>query len=372
MQQGQILLVTVTAVLGFAMAGLAVAIYQLIKQQGRLLMRLDQIERHLELDAGQAVERGTVAIQAGSPAGLPLGTALPDFRLSDLAGRPVSLAEFRGRRVLLVNWSARCGFCTQIAADLAGMEPDLERFGVQLLLVSRGPDEAEKELAEEHGLRCPILPLKGGEIEAFARLGTPAAYLLDEEGRVARPLAVGASQVPILARDAMPKGAGLRTRLPGERPLSESRIARDGLAPGTRAPAFELPEVRGGRASLEEHRGKKVLLVFSDPACGPCEQLAPHLTRLHDRHRNNGLDLLLVGRGSLEENRQKADEHGYEFPVAVQRRWDLSRQYGIFTTPVGFLIDENGVIAQGVARGTDEILALVPETPVAGKEVAHG
>ena len=180
---------------------------------------------------------------------------------------------------------------------------------------------------------------------------------------MAEPIAVGAEAVPALARRAAGGAAPRRTRLPGERPLSASRIEREGLAPGTPAPAFELPEVRGGTVSLAAHRGRKVLLVFSDPHCGPCEELAPHLVSLHERHRGNGLDLLLVGRGEAEENRRKAEEHGFTFPVLLQRRWEVSRQYGIFAAPVGFLIDENGVIAKRVAQGIDQILALAPNAP---------
>lgn len=358
--------------LGLVIAGLGAVLYQLIQQQGRLLLRLEQVEGRLGLDAGQGVDRGTVALQARNPAGLAVGTPLPDDRLPDLDGREVSLHSFLGRRVLLVHWSARCGFCEQIAPDLAAAAGDLERAGVVLLLVSHGPAAAERELVREHGLDCPILLLTGTGLAAFAHLGTPAAYLLDEEGRVAAPLALGADQVPALLREVLPReGAETRQRrLPGERPLSASRIERGGLKVGTPAPAFELPEVRGGTVSLAGHRGRKVLLVFSDPHCGPCDELAPHLARIHAEHRNNGLDLVLVGRGDPEENRRKAAAHGYEFPVALQRRWEVSRQYGIFAAPVGFLIDENGVIAKGVAMGVEEIVSLAQTSPADRTAVA--
>ena len=42
----------------------------------------------------------------------------------------------------------------------------------------------------------------------------------------------------------------------------------------------------------------------------------------------------------------------------LQEKWKLSKEYGIFATPVAFLIGENGVIAKDVAVGTDAILAL--------------
>lgn len=357
--------------LGLLTIGLGVVLYQLVKQQGRLLLRLEQVERRLGLDPEEGLESGTFTLSARSPGGLPVGTALPDFRLPDLHGREVALSAFRTKQVLLVHWSARCGFCEQIAPDLAELRDPLRKAGIELLLVSEDTATSERELAEAYGLDCPILLAGETPIEVFERLGTPAAYLLDGEGKIAKPLALGADRVIDLTRAVLSGGQRPQTRLPGERPLSESRIERNGLKPGTPAPVFELPEVRGGTVSLAAHRGKKVLLVFSDPHCGPCDALAPHLSRLHEEHRNNGLDLLLVGRGDPEENRKKAEAHGYEFPVVLQRRWEVSKQYGIFATPVGFLIDEEGVIAKDVATGVDEILALAPRMP-AGKEVPHG
>jgi peroxiredoxin len=69
----------------------------------------------------------------------------------------------------------------------------------------------------------------------------------------------------------------------------------------------------------------------------------------------------MVTRGDLEENRSKADRHGFRFPVAVQDRWNLSKEYGIFAMPVAFLIDEEGMIVRDVALGVAEIRSLVPE-----------
>ncbi len=361
-------LIIAMAVLGLVVAGLAVIVVQLFRQQARLLLRLDRVE-HL--------------IGGSQPDGLAVGTALPDFELPDLDGRQVALRDLRGQRVLLIHWSAGCGFCALMAPELAAMQDDLGRAGVRVLLVTSGEAEEERKLAREHGLECPVLLQDRGDrsdhgdhsggLPAFAHHGTPVAYLLDADGKVAEPLAVGSQSVPALARRAAAAGdANTKKRLPGERPLSESRLEREGLKPGTPAPNFELPEVRGGKVSLAAHRGRKVLLVFSDPDCAPCEQLAPHLVRLHEEHRNNGLDLLLVGRGDPEENRRKAEEHGFEFPVLLQHRWEISLQYGIFATPVGFLIDENGVITEKVAKGVDQILALAPSAPAMERSVRNG
>jgi hypothetical protein len=42
----------------------------------------------------------------------------------------------------------------------------------------------------------------------------------------------------------------------------------------------------------------------------------------------------------------------------MQDKWKLSKEYGIFATPVAYLIDENGVLRSDVAMGSSQILAL--------------
>lgn len=320
---------------------------QVLRQQGRLLLRIEALEGR-----GGAVDMPGAGDIRG---GLPLATPFPPFRLASVEGAEVGLEDFQGKRVLLVHWSPECGFCRQIAADLARLSADLSRRKTELVFVSYGSPEANRALMEQHGLRSPVLlQPEGRTVAGFAHMGTPVAYLLDEKGRVAKPVAVGAHEVPGLVEEA----AGLRRRLTSERPLSESRIEREGLRAGAQAPAFELPDLVGRTVSLGEHRGRRVLLVFSDPECGPCDALLPDLARLDREHGKERLALMLVSRGGVAENRRKAKAAGVEFPVALQSGWKLSKEYGIFATPVAFLVDEEGVIERDVARGPAEILAL--------------
>jgi peroxiredoxin len=329
-----------------------VVLYQLVKQQGRLLLRLDELETRLGPGGQAAAQHGSAELAVGMP--------MRPFQLTDLNGKELALEAFKGTKVLLIHWSPQCGFCDLIASDLAGLEPDLEKRDVRTLFLSHGDAESNRKMAEEHGLTSPILLVTNEQaLEVFGHMGTPVAYLVDELGRVARPVAIGSDAVPALVR----KAAGNRGKkqpgaLPGERPLSESRIERNGLKAGTVAPGFTLPDVHGRPVSLEQYRGRQVLLVFTNPHCGPCDALAPHLVELHRRYGHNGLALIMVGRGETDENRRKVDQYGFQFPVVVQEGWKLSKEYGIFGAPVAFLIDEDGRIAKDVARGVDEIVAL--------------
>jgi peroxiredoxin len=136
----------------------------------------------------------------------------------------------------------------------------------------------------------------------------------------------------------------------------ESHIKRDGLAAGTPAPDFTLPRIEGGELSLSDFRGKPLLIVFSDPNCGPCSVLAPQLEAFH--RRTPQLSVLMLSRGTVEDNQRKAADFGFSFPVVLQKQWEISRLYAMFATPIGYLIDENGIIASDVAVGVEPILAL--------------
>src|SRR5438105_4537367 len=118
------------------------------------------------------------------------------------------------------------------------------------------------------------------------RTGSPPGYLIDKRGRIASELAVGAEALLALARGERGAAAGPAQELPGSnghrshkgnRSLEDSRLKRDGLSAGTPAPSFRLPDLNGGHVALDDYRGRRVLLVFSDPNCGPCDQLAPQL-----------------------------------------------------------------------------------------------
>lgn len=136
------------------------------------------------------------------PTGVEVGESIPPFRLPDAEGVEVGLTDLAERQVLLVNWSPRCGFCTRIAPVLAEVQPELQARGVELVFITLGDAEENRPLLEEQGLHARVLFGEGLDVEVFAGVGTPSAYLVDGEGKAASPLTVGADKVPDLARSA--------------------------------------------------------------------------------------------------------------------------------------------------------------------------
>jgi peroxiredoxin len=153
-------------------------------------------------------------------------------------------------------------------------------------------------------------------------------------------------------------GTGERSssRVFADRSLTRSRINRSGLSKGTGAPAFRLPLLDGGEATLTGYAGRQLLLVFSDPSCAPCTALLP---KLEAAARQTDVAILVISRGGVEANRSKMAECQVTLPVALQAHWEISRLYAKFVTPVAYLIDEQGRIAADPAEGGTAILTLL-------------
>lgn len=139
--------------------------------------------------------------------------------------------------------------------------------------------------------------------------------------------------------------------------VERSRIDRAGLRKGSRAPRFTTSLLMGGHINLEDFHGRRVLLVFSDPKCGPCNDLLLCLQRL--RLRTPDVAVLVISRGDKELNAQKMAKHSLSFPIALQHHWEISRRYAIFFTPAAYLIDEAGKTMANVAVGKRAILQLL-------------
>ncbi len=337
----------------------AFLLFQLIRQQGRILLRLDRVEARLPKPKSK-------------PRGIPVGREAPDFELPALAGGTVKLSDFRGSPVLLVYWGADCGYCDLLAPDLVARTEELDAAAVQVVLAAHGSAESNRKLHAEHGMSWPTGLIEQVDMDAPARkdldsvtfngCGTPSACLIDRHGMVIRPVQTGMDGVLDLADEAIALGSGA-PKAPGRKAsLATSRIERDGLPPGTPAPGFELDDIRetgrGATISLNQFQGRRLLLVFTDPNCGPCDRLAPQLVDFYGKHGSGSWGIVMVGRGDPEANRRKAAENDYPFPYVLQDRWKLSKEYGIFSTPVAFLIGPHGILEEEVAIGTDAIMAL--------------
>ncbi|MFN0070602.1 MAG: PqqD family peptide modification chaperone [Chloroflexota bacterium] len=146
----------------------------------------------------------------------------------------------------------------------------------------------------------------------------------------------------------------------GGLPIRESQLQRDGLAIGSVAPEFTLPDLDENPRTLSELRaGREAVIVFSDPQCGPCMALWPTLVQCQPELLRNNVTLAIVSRGELEANRAKAQEFGASFPILRQMHWEISLEYATFETPVAYHLDAQGIVTRNVSVGGPEIEKLL-------------
>lgn len=143
-------------------------------------------------------------------------------------------------------------------------------------------------------------------------------------------------------------------------------VARDGIAPGQRAPDFTLPDLGGRIRSLADFQGRSLLLVFGSTTCAPCRGLVPDLNVFAQTHAP-GLEALFAIRGTPAEAQRFVDELHVQVPVGIFNDDELPEKYKTRVTPFAFIVDGEGVVrAKGLSNNMshlDMLLRMANETP---------
>jgi thiol-disulfide isomerase/thioredoxin len=150
---------------------------------------------------------GFMAGAEGEEPGMPeltvkVGDAAPDFTLTDLGGKEVTLASLKGKVVLLDFWATWCGPCKAAMPTMQKLHDDYKDKGVVILGVNTWEQEADaaKAYMTKKKFTYGCL-LKGDELAAaYGVRGIPTLVVIGKDGKVA--------EVEVGLAD--PSGAGLR------------------------------------------------------------------------------------------------------------------------------------------------------------------
>lgn len=118
----------------------------------------------------------------------------------------------------------------------------------------------------------------------------------------------------------------------------------EGAGVGLTAPGFELKDLKGQNVSLEQHRGKIVLLDFWAVWCGPCRMSMPLMEKLQKEYKEDVVLLAI----NLEEPedlvREYVEKAKVGSTVLLDSEGQVARAYQIVQIPMHVLIDREGII----------------------------
>ncbi|MBP5353572.1 MAG: thioredoxin-dependent thiol peroxidase [Lachnospiraceae bacterium] len=131
---------------------------------------------------------------------LAVGTKAPDFTLPDQNGKLHSLADYRGKRVILYFYPKdNTSGCTKQACGFSDRYPQFTEKGVEILGVSKDSVESHKKFEEKYGLAFTLLADPERKVlEAYdvwkekknygkVTMGVVrTTYLIDEKGVIIR------------------------------------------------------------------------------------------------------------------------------------------------------------------------------------------
>jgi len=120
---------------------------------------------------------------------LKIGDAAPDAALPGLDGKPRSLAEWRGKLVLVNFWASWCGPCREEMPLLDATQKRLAAKGLQIVGIANDSAAATKEFLTKTPVGYPILvddPDHGDLSEIFGntRDVLPYTVLVGRDGRI--------------------------------------------------------------------------------------------------------------------------------------------------------------------------------------------
>ena len=189
-----------------------------------------------------------------------VGQPAPEFTLTDLEGKTVSLSDFKGKVVILDFWATWCGPCVVEIPYFIKLQEEFGEKGFTMLGVSTDDGmDVVKKFVEEHQVNYPILMADGNVKALYGGIQSiPTTFVLDKEGVIQRhyvgtqPEAVFRQDVETLLTGGelppqpihtMPSPGPPQPPTPVAKPFEgKATIQPLGIQIGTTAPNLSEPE----------------------------------------------------------------------------------------------------------------------------------
>ncbi|MGL6186851.1 MAG: TlpA disulfide reductase family protein [Clostridium chrysemydis] len=109
---------------------------------------------------------------------------------------------------------------------------------------------------------------------------------------------------------------------------------------------FELKDTNGKTVSLEDFKGKNIMLNFWASWCVPCKSEMPDLQKLQDESKNDkDFEIVTINVGeSSKKAKEFLEKNNLKLNTLLDDEAEVSMDYGASVLPTTFLIDEKGYV----------------------------
>lgn len=129
-----------------------------------------------------AVAVTALALQASEP-----GKKAADWKLQDVNGKAVSLADFKGKVVILDFWATWCGPCVKEVPGFVELQKQYGPEGVVVVGVSlddEGP-KVVKKFMEKYSVNYPVVMYNNKVIKDYGNIQSiPTTFVIDRDGKI--------------------------------------------------------------------------------------------------------------------------------------------------------------------------------------------
>ena len=133
------------------------------------------------------------------------GSKVPNFTLTDLSGKNVSLSDYKGKVVVLNFWASWCPPCKAEMPEFNEMDREFKKSGDTVLLainMTDGRRETKKKvetfISEQKYKMRVLLDSEGKASNLFDIRYLPTTYLIDAEGTVTGQLVGGTTKNAVM------------------------------------------------------------------------------------------------------------------------------------------------------------------------------
>jgi thiol-disulfide isomerase/thioredoxin len=107
---------------------------------------------------------------------------MPDFHLEDTRGQRVTLAQFRGKVLLVDFWATWCAPCRKEMPGYEALDRRYRARGFAVVGIAADSDRAAvAKFGRKLGITYPLL-INGMNVQRYGVQGLPTTILVDREG----------------------------------------------------------------------------------------------------------------------------------------------------------------------------------------------